>query len=408
MNYSYRKNTCKLLLILGLFLLAIIIDSRWRVFIYIPICIIAYYNEKCVEEKNNFHWSIADIGIFILIIEELFFLLLPSFIDYFKIESVQNVITFVLLWLFLRYFINNKRTINILLFLLSFLTGLLSIITLWYFLKHRSIVTNLGFSDMIVFRSHYHPIGFISNDWVAVLVCLIPFPIVGMIIAISKKMRLLNSFFLYLIITSMLVSFSRACYLSLLFVLSLSLVSVLVQKKYFVFRYMVWSLFLSFITVLPERESIYSVIGPSNTVVQIGSNLGRIKKFNESIYLSGINPVTGLGSGSYGIALDYYVKDKRSVLTQRSTNSYMQLLVEKGYIGSLLFFSGLFLIMAQCFMTVKTEPDKIPFFASLLALGIRELFFSSFFIVKIVPILSVVLVLLIIQCDDEKKHEKKI
>ena len=151
------------------------------------------------------------------------------------------------------------------------------------------------------------------------------------------------------------------------------------------------------ISIYPDRNNVISTCQMSKTIVQKQSIQGRISKWDESIYLYKQSHVFGVGSGNYGVSYDYFAKDKRSMITRRSTNSYLQLLIEKGVVGTIVMIISLGLIIMQCYRSVRIDKSKIPFLLAIIAFLFREFVFSSFYEERRLPLLCVLLLLVIIQ-----------
>lgn len=376
-----------------------LINAKLFPFFYFPILLIIkrFHNEL---SSNKYAINLADIGVVLISMYETISVFLPGHLGVsHQIESIQRILFVSILWFFFRLIIANKEQIKQIVYALSIATGVLSVLTIFYYVKHKQFVMDLGLDDMISFRSFYHPLGFISNDWVALLLCLMPMPVVSIINSDSFIKIAIHSLSYYLVVVSILISFSRGAYLSLL----IFLVMVIVLSNAFRYNYRkevnivtVTVLIMTCITIYPDRNNVISTCEMSKTTVQRQSIQGRISKWDESLFLFKQSPVFGVGTGNYSVAYDFYAKEKRSTVTRRSTNSYLQMLVEKGIVGSFVMVIALLFIMVESVKSVISDKRKIPLLLAVLSISFRELFFSTFFEENRMQLLCAILLLLII------------
>ena len=287
------------------------------------------------------------------------------------------------LWFVMRFYMKDQATIDAFVSIVSLLAGVLAFITLIGYYRHKSHFASVGMTDMTMVKQYFRPFGLALNEWVAVLVCSLPFPFH---MALVNRKRILV-FILHLLSfaivnVSIIVSFSRSGYLALLVFDILAVVlSFGFWRKYFVSVILVAALGLSasFGVLLPEKDSVKQTGSMSGTTSQKRSTEGRTRKWAEAIELFKQSPVVGTGSGNYELASRLYGSKKYNSLSYRSTNTALQILVEKGLIGAIVYLIAFFTACFCCFRSMRSRPFCIPFVAALFSLFVREMFFNTFF-----------------------------
>lgn len=376
------------------------INSRLFIIFYLPILFLL---KRMIKKKSiDYSLNAVDSGIIVIAVYEFVSMFLPGHLGISnQIISVQRILCVSVLWFYLRLFVSQEKQLKIISLLISIIAGLLSILTIFFFIKHKQFVNQMGFDDMISFRAFYHPLGCISNDWCAILICILPMPVVGIINSVSVKQLIIHSFSYFSITVALLISFSRGAYVVLLFfMIMLCFVTFIFKCNYWkrVCAITIIVAFSACITAIcADWRSFFLTCQMSKTTVQKQSIEGRKTKWDESVELYKLSPLFGVGSGNYGVSYDYFIKEKRNTITKRATNTYLQMLVEKGYVGSAVIVLSLIAILYGCVVAVLKDKRKIPLLLALLALSMREVFFSSFYIDRRMPFLCVLILFLIIQ-----------
>jgi len=383
-----------MMILLGFF------NARLFIVLYLPILFLMKRINKNRTCDNTF--NIVDAGILIIAVYEFLSVFIPGHLDVNnQIKAAQGILCVSVLWFYLRLFVNQDRYLRTLSVIFSILAGILSVITIVFYVKHKLFVSQMGTDDMISFRAFYHPLGCISNDWCAILLCLLPMPVVGYIGSETTKQKLIHAFSYYAVILALLVSYSRGAYVVLLFfIVSLCLLSYILKCNYWkkvCLVTLVVALLASVTAICADRKSFVLTCQMSKTTVQKQSIEGRMTKWDESVDLFRLSPAFGFGSGNYGVSYDFFIKGKRNTITKRATNTYLQMLVEKGYVGSAVIVLSLLVILYGCVKAVLIDKRKLPLLLSLLALSLREVVFSSFYIDRRLPMLCVLILFLIIQ-----------
>ena len=160
----------------------------------------------------------------------------------------------------------------------------------------------------------------------------------------------------------------------------LKITDMLIYSIYFLFGVAAIGTLVNLSGMLPERKSVLITCFMNHTVSQQRSTAGRFVKWKEAINIFGLFPATGVGGGNYALASDTYRQERQGLFTSYATNTYLQVAAEKGIVGVIVYGAlVLSLIYIGIHQMKKGELRSIVFFSILLALGVREVTFSSFF-----------------------------
>lgn len=382
----------------------------WLLFM-LPIVIAFYvydFRHGCLYQKST-EKCILDYAVYMICLVELI-CCITSIYKPNSISVTLRILLLVVFYFFIRTFIRFRSQFNWLCIGISCLTGILSMITLLFFLIHRNKFYSVGFENLTDFRAYYRPLGQLSNDWVTVLLCLLPFTLISIFIFMEGRWKYCFSLIAVLNMVALLVSFSRGAYLAVfLFWSLLFLGTALFQKEKFkdILRITAIIGLVSLILIYPERKAILTTCTISETVSQQRSIEGRFTKWKEAVNLFLLFPSTGVGGGNYALASDCYPQKRSGLFTTRSTNTYLQIATEKGIAG-IVGYCGCLLILAALGLKNVLNKRKlvtISCFSTLIALGIREMTFSSLFEIDMLLLLSVVLILLVVHTVMEENYE---
>jgi O-antigen ligase/Tfp pilus assembly protein PilF len=305
--------------------------------------------------------------------------------------------------------LNKKYQIYFVVFI-SLLSGLLSLLNIPIFFFRYYESTIYGFNDFSQFRFLYRPLGFLSNEWVTILLCLLPFPVIGLFL--SWKKTLIRYGFICIIgllVFNILVSFSRAGILAfLLFIGLLDLFfyfNRLFSIKKLFFTNVVLILLFTFFAFC-FFGSIQSSV--RQTYSHQRSTEGRLKQWEEIAGTIDRAPFWGIGSKNYALlGRSSQQMDLENSFTGRVNNTYIQLLIEKGGIGLFLWLCVIGIFVFHLFRRIKTDTnrnDKVIdsiILSAVLAVLFREIFFSSLFYNS--GLLFLFLILLIFNGQKTKK-----
>ena len=230
------------------------------------------------------------------------------------------------------------------------------------------------------------------------LLCLVPFPIISILESGYRKEQICYICMEILMLVAILVSFSRGAYIALFVFFAMLITFFCIYKRDMLKKALAICLCVwlpTLLCMLPERKSVLitcfmnhtvsqqSVLitcNKNHTVSQQRSTAARYVKWKEAINIFGLFPATGVGGGNYALASDTYRQERQGLFTSYATNTYLQVAAEKGIVGVIVYGAlVLSLIYIGIHQMKKGELRSIVFFSILLALGVREVTFSSFF-----------------------------
>ena len=215
-----RLKSCKLykhisavLIVLFLICSALNIDYLF----IIPFTLFLLYCR--IDRANSIYLTSFEISLFLLCILEIILL----FSSVYKLNSIKYLYSFITICLFV-IFANRLISDKMKFYTITF-TAIACIISLScipiFFIKYNLLISN-GFVDFSQFRFLYKPFGIYSNDWVTILLSLLPFPVLRLFLynKSNKQHNLWHLIFclftISIIVLNVLLCFSRAGFISVL------------------------------------------------------------------------------------------------------------------------------------------------------------------------------------------------
>ena len=309
--------------------------------------------------------------------------------------------------------VSNKKYRNYFIVIVSLLAGLLAFFNLPIFFFRYYEAGIYGFDDFTQFRFLYMPLGFFSNEWVTILFCLLPFPLISLFL-FRRKTLIRYGFLLIigLIVFNIFISFSRAGILA--FLLFIGLINLLFYfnrilsiKKMLLGNVVIILFFIFFAFCF--TESIRSSIYQTNSHQR--STEGRFKQWIEVSPLTHTYPYWGIGSKNYALVGSQSERlDLDSTFSGRLNNTYIQLVIEKGWIGLFVWLFAIGILVTLLFRQIKKEeslPEKAMnciLFSAVIAILFKEIFFSS--LLYNAGILFLFLLLLVFNLNSDNKQIK--
>lgn len=313
-----------------------------------------------------------------------------SYIEF--VKFVPAVMLFLIIKQLIKYSLENEFFI-LCVCVASFVLVLLN--TPYFAYKYTQAQV-IGFDDYSQIRFLYNPLGFLSNEWVTILFCILPFPIICFL-SKRKNINLYPSIkdvstymlliLLFLIVVNILMTFSRAAYLTLfLFVLFVDL-GVYFTRQISFNRFLLLNgvfvlCILFFIFIFPE--------GVSSTIFQTESHFrsidGRLNSWVTSFNIFQDHSMFGVGTGNFPLMhKQYQLFDIENSFSSRTNNTFLQILVEKGGVGFSLWvilFVTFFFYMGRTFWKIQDNKYRLSIIVisiSVISILFRELFFNSLF-----------------------------
>lgn len=248
----------------------------------------------------------------------------------------------------------------------------------------------LGWKEIYPFKGSFSPFGFKLNDWSTFCIILLPFPLIAAMLGRKNTFLFTLCSVLFILTTyAVLISFSRGAYISIIFFF-ISLVGLTIHfrlledKKWL--KPMVISMILLILLSYPISTGIYTTLSMTKTESQQRSTTGRKEILKNGLKKVNVHPLEGRGGYNFGIGESSNASQREDAGTSLySNNLYLQLLVEKGWIGLFmycaLFFYTLWSLFAAC-RDSKNKQDQficVVLLSGLIAYCIKEIFFASFF-----------------------------
>lgn len=240
--------------------------------------------------------------------------------------------------------------------------GVALLLAICSFFVFRQSVLGVGFQDTYHFRFLFHPLGYITNVWAEVLLILL-----GWVCLVRKY----SGIFIFLTVLAILFSFSRGVYIAL----GVYLISWLlfVKSKQEKIRLFAVSMIAILLTSLFFPDEMKTTLQMNSTASQQQSTEGRINATQIGWEMFKKRPLLGYGNKNYTFAIDRTLnQDSTLPYTSFAPNIVVQLLIEKGIIGLLLY---LLLALAVC-RTIRKQwgqPESRMIACLLLTLAVKEM-----------------------------------
>jgi len=382
--------------------------NSWLIFM-LPIVTIFYvydYKHKS-EYQKQFTFSFLDYFLYAICLVEI----VCCITSIYKPNSISFTLKILLLgvfYYFIQTFLCFSSQLMIINKLIALLSGLLSLITICWFYIHRDIMIDSGFQDLTNYRLFFQPFGVISNDWSSILICLLPFSIVS---AMEENKRFYSLFvFTGLFNTiAILICLSRGAILSVILFFIVSLIITFVYHKIKIKKLIsIYSLILlgALIFTFPIKNSLVTTFAMNKTVSQQRSINGRFQNWKESIDLFKLHPITGVGSGNYALASDSYSLKKQDSFSFRSTNTFLQILVERGMLGFIIYVELFIYIIYNSLRKInEVNWYSVIFLTAIISILFRDMTFSTFFERDMILVLFILILTNLNKQKDEMEYE---
>jgi O-antigen ligase/tetratricopeptide (TPR) repeat protein len=346
------------------------------------------YIKILIKKQTQITVRLLDLILLIIVLSEI----VNCYYSSYRPNSYSNFLKLLTLaWVYLSFnLFTEKRFEKTLKPLIALYGVLLSVATFVFFLVFRFTIYGEGFTDLLNFKHLYSPLGYISNDWSSVLIAFLAFFCYYALLRsrYSTKNNWWRIFGLSFILFGVLVSFSRGAYLSLFtFFVSAAIFLVLFKVIDFisVIKYIAFLAFLIFSLTYLLGEPVIRTAKGLETTSQKRSAIGRLTVWERAEAMFQTNPLHGIGSGNF--ALQYVSNKPNSIdseYTTRVNNTPIQILVEKGIVGFILYGGLYFYLVVLLVLNIKSSPTEKGLFgcfilALVVATTIKELTFSSLF-----------------------------
>ena len=272
--------------------------------------------------------------------------------------------------------------------------GVALLLAIGSFFVFRNSVLNAGFPDTYHFRFLFRPLGYITNVWAEVLLVLL-----GWICLVRRYFTV----FVFLCLLAILLSFSRGAYISLgIYLLSGFLWIKPLREK---IRLLAIGFIVIALSACYFPQEMKTTLQMNRTVSQRQSTDGRMNAAQAAWNAFCERPFTGYGNGNFTYAIDHSMnQDSTRPYTSFAPNIIVQLLVEKGAFGTLLY--GILALAVLCFIWKRRErPASRVIACVLLALLVKEMTQATLLCMPFASFMVYVLFAFLQKGEDEGEAE---
>lgn len=321
-------------------------------------------------------------------------------------ESIRFLI-YILLYFSIKYLLNDKFSINILLKSFIFISIILNLIGIFQF------CTGIRFQKLFTIKYAFGTIAretstFENPNTFAAFLLILFFPILIIFIkTIKTKFKVMYGIFCILILTNIILTGSRNAQVALL--LGLITLSIFYSRK-FIYSIVAFGVATLFI---PEvRYRIFAIF-------DMNQNKSRLSLWGVALKIIKEHPLLGVGNGNYVSYYDLYVQRYKELKYQGYTrysphNSYLKVGSELGIVSFCVFIILLARIQVVVINHVRTLQDNYykhfyrGFIISMIVFLFMNLFESLFFLPKLTTYYWILIALLesvvIFECHTIQKN----
>lgn len=233
-------------------------------------------------------------------------------------------------------------------------------------------VQGAGFADTYPFRFLFRPLGYITNAWASVWLAVLGLLAVGYVRV--PRWRIGFGLCWIAVSVALLLSFSRGAFLAWGVCALLTFFALRSWKL----RAMLLAACLCIgagICLLFPAETA-TTLAMNKTASQRQSTESRVNATEKAIDVWRVHPWTGTGNGSYTLSMDKALnEDTTRAYTTYAPNPVVQLLVEKGMAGIVLYGGLCMAVLVRWWKNRKDETACIVA-ACLIAVGLKEMTMS--------------------------------
>jgi O-antigen ligase len=310
-------------------------------------------------------WSVLLLGAFEM----------PSLLfSQFRANSIRGTVTvaiFVLTYYAVRLTIQTTMQRVFLSGLLGLGGGCLALSGASQFDEHVKVFAKTGLTNLVVFRSKLitPPSPWITGEWLTLLLLMLPFAFVVPIYLLSQKRKSLAATTMVvpaLIIAALCLSLSRAIFWSIV-VFCVVLCVFLANSRLTDVRtagMLFGTAIIGLILILVAESGMYpgllkAYLGQQTS--QVRSTQGRLDVWKRSMEVVRAHPLWGVGSGNAALALTSTADHEETTgFASRTFSLPVQVLIEKGIVGFLIYCSFLTLVAREFIRTMRYSPLEAP------------------------------------------------
>lgn len=233
-------------------------------------------------------------------------------------------------------------------------------------------VQGAGFADTYPFRFLFRPLGYITNAWASVWLAVLGLLAVGYVRV--PRWRIGFGLCWMAVSVALLLSFSRGAFLAWGVCVGLTFFALRSGKLRATLLAACLCIGAGICLLFPAETA--TTLAMNKTASQRQSTESRVNATEKAIDVWRVHPWTGTGNGSYTLSMDKALnEDTTRAYTTYAPNPVVQLLVEKGMAGIVLY-GGLYIaVLVQWWKNRKDETACIVA-ACLIAVGLKEMTMS--------------------------------
>lgn len=278
------------------------------------------------------------------------------------IQAAFSSLFCLIVYFILRRLLTNKLAVRILRVGSYLPISAALILAICSFFVFRQSVLNVGFADTYYFRFLFRPLGYITNVWAEILLILLGW---------SCFLRRYSIVFIFLSVLAILLSFSRGAYIALTVYLFCGLLWIKpTQQK---LNLLAVSCIAIALTSLFFPKEMKITLQMNRTLSQQQSTESRINSTLAGWEAFKKYPLLGYGSRNYIYAVDLDLnQDSTRSYTSCAPNLGIQLLLEKGILGTLLYLL-LAIAIFRFIWKRREQPESRIIACTLFALVIKDM-----------------------------------
>lgn len=333
---------------------------------------------------SKFRLKAADIALILIFIAEMINPLLSGNSLISQLASCR-IAGAILLILWGRIYLDHHalRLLCVHVVIMGTLVSLMIIVS-FLNLYHTAISAGFEDKDLIALRSLFIPCGIMINDWAGILIAFLPFAFYVMQTATGNWMRYIMIFPFILIVFAILLTFARGAW-SALCVFGLLVLggwawhcsgTFFSRRILFAASLSVTSMVLV-LTCFGQSVSAMMDTHPNGS--QVRSVTGRFERWQRCRDLIEESPLRGIGNGNYAVESMIISNKDGSGYTRRVNNIGIQIALEKGLVGIILYGVLLLILARRVCISLRSGIRIAPWIFGIggIALLIREMTFTT-------------------------------
>jgi O-antigen ligase len=299
------------------------------------------------------------------------------FLNGVNLQVLESVTLILEVIIFYSISVLGLKSVNLRRKMFSYITLVASILSVGLIIKVsllRRTLINLAFGDLNDIKHYINLFHIPSFDIAEFLLLCLPFLIVTFIRTRNSTVLLSFAFSL----TALVLTFSRGIYLALFFFAFICSCYLIIWGKsviYNSFGEAIKVAVIVLVIIYPFRASVFTTLNFIKTESQRLSLKSRLNTWGKTVELAEDHFFLGGGDGSFsGTYLDRYGQ-----YVKRPMNIYVQLLLEKGVVGLVIYLSFFLIMISGCWLRIRHDRIYIFLLAGIVAVMVKEFTSTSMF-----------------------------